>query len=165
MVSDLKILDWSFFQLLEILLCLYFSSLISLRKVFVLQTELWIPPFKWIMSEPSSMFMVREIKQKLRRIFSGHPVGYWEHLEQIPTVLGDICAVNICPADICPFQEYFSCYWPNFDETLKVGSCERQEQIPTVMVTFVQATFVLATFVHIRNISGVTDPILMKLYR
>ena len=35
-----------------------------------------------------------------------------------------------------------------------VGSCEHLEQIPTVMVTFVQATFVLVTFVHIRNISG-----------
>ena len=34
---------------------------------------------------------------------------------------------------------------------------------PTVMVAFVQATFVLVTFVHIRNISAVTDLILMKL--
>ena len=48
-------------------------------------------------------------------------------------------------------QQYLSCY------------CERQEQIPTVMVIFVQETFVLATFVHIRNISAVTDPILIKL--
>ena len=52
---------------------------------------------------------------------------------------------------------------PEFDETLKIGSWEHLEQIPTVMVTFVQATFVLTTFVHIRNISAVTDPILMKL--
>ena len=36
---------------------------------FVLQTELWIPLFKWNMSQPSSMFVAREIKQKLRRIF------------------------------------------------------------------------------------------------
>ena len=43
---------------------------------------------------------------------------------------------------------------PDYDETLKIGSWEHLEQIPTVMVTFVQATFVLATFVHIRNISG-----------
>jgi len=48
---------------------------------------------------------------------------------------------------------------------LKVGSCEHLEHIPTVRVTFVHVTFVLATFVHIRNISAVTDPILMKLYR
>ena len=60
-------------------------------------------------------------------------------------------------------QQYFSCYWPDLDQTLKVGSWEHLEQIKTVTVTFVQATFVLATFVHIRNISAVTDPILMKL--
>ena len=60
--------------------------------------------------------------------------------------------------------------WPDFDETLQVGSWEHLEQIPTFRVTFVHATFVHATFVlvtyvHIRNISAVTDPILMKLYR
>ena len=58
-------------------------------------------------------------------------------------------------------QQYISCYWPDFDETLKVGSCEHLEQIPTV--TFVQSTYVLATITHIRNISAVTDPILMEL--
>ena len=50
------------------------------------------------------------------------------------------------------YQDYLSCYWLNFDETLKIGSWEHLEQIPTVMVTFVQATFVLATFIHIKNI-------------
>ena len=50
-------------------------------------------------------------------------------------------------------QQYLSCYWPNFDEPLNVGSWEHLEQIPSVM----------ATFVHIRNISTVTDPILIKL--
>ena len=78
---------------------------------------------------------------------------------------GDICPGNICPGDIFPYQEYFSCYWPDLDETLKVGSRKHLEQTLTVTVTFVQATFVLATFVHIRNISALTDPILMKLYR
>ena len=63
------------------------------------------------------------------------------------------------------YQQYLSCYWPDFHETLKVGFCKHLEHIPTVWVTFDQATFVLATFVHIRNISAVTDPILMKLYR
>ena len=47
---------------------------------------------------------------------------------------------------------------------LKVGSWKHLEQIPTVMVTIVQATFVRATFVHFRNISIVTDLILIKLY-
>ena len=45
-----------------------------------------------------------------------------------------------------------SCYWPNFHETLKVGSWEHLEHIPTVTVTFVQTTFLQVTFVHIRNI-------------
>ena len=71
---------------------------------------------------------------------------------------GDICPCNICPRDICPYQEYLSFNWPDFDETLKIASWEHLEQIPTVMVTFVQATFV-----YIRNISALTDPILMKL--
>ena len=47
--------------------------------------------------------------------------------------------------------------WPDFDQTLKVGSWEHLKQIPTVTVTFVQSTFVLAPFVHIKNISAVTD--------
>ena len=74
-----------------------------------------------------------------------------------------ICPGNICPSDVCPYQEYLSCYWPNFDETLKLSSCDYLEQISTVAVTFVQATFVPVTFVHISNISAVTNPILTKL--
>ena len=60
-------------------------------------------------------------------------------------------------------RQYLSCYLPDFDETLRVASWEHLEQIPTIKLTFVQATFVPATFVHIRNISAVTDRILMKL--
>ena len=60
-------------------------------------------------------------------------------------------------------HQYLSCYWSDFDETLKVGSWEHLEHIPTVTMTFVQATFVLATFVNIRNISTVADMILTKL--
>ena len=52
---------------------------------------------------------------------------------------------------------------PDFDETLKKGSWEHLEQIPTVTLTFAKATFVLVTFVHIRNISAVTDMIWTKL--
>jgi len=68
------------------------------------------------------------------------------------------CHGDICPGNICPYQEYLNCYWPDFDETLKVDSWEHLEQIPTVMGTFVQVTFI-----HIKNISAVTYPILMKL--
>ena len=57
------------------------------------------------------------------------------------------------------YQQYLSCYRPDFEETSKVGSCEHLEQIPTIRVTIVHAAFVLATFVHIRNISAVTDTI------
>ena len=81
---------------------------------------------------------------------------------------GDICLSSICPRAICPYQEYLSCYWPDFDETLQVGSRVHLEQILTVTVTFVQAifvqaTFVLVTFVHIRNISAVTDTVKGKV--
>ena len=56
-------------------------------------------------------------------------------------------------------KKFKNSYWPNFDETLKVGSWEHLEQIPIVMMTFVKATVVLATLVHIRNISTVIDTI------
>ena len=52
-----------------ILICWYLSFLISYRIFFVLQTELWIPLFKWNMSQPSSMFVAREIKPTLWRNF------------------------------------------------------------------------------------------------
>ena len=58
---------------------------------------------------------------------------------------GDICPHNICPRNICPYQEYLSCYWPDFDETLQVGSWEHLEKIPTITVTFVEAAFVQVT--------------------
>ena len=32
------------------------------------------------------------------------------------------CQGDICPRDICPYQEYLSCYWPDFDETLPQSS-------------------------------------------
>ena len=75
----------------------------------------------------------------------------------------NICPGNICPDDICPHQECLSCYWHKFDQTLKVGSWDPFEHIPTVIMTFFQATFVLTTFVHNRNISVVYDLILTKL--
>ena len=75
----------------------------------------------------------------------------------------NICPGNICPGNICPYQEHLSCYWPNFDQTLKVGAWDYIELISTVTVTFVEATFVLATFVYIRNKSAVTDLTLTQL--
>ena len=58
---------------IKILICLYLGSWISYRKVFVLQTKLWTSPFQRIMSQLSSMFVAREMKQKLRRIFFETP--------------------------------------------------------------------------------------------
>ena len=75
----------------------------------------------------------------------------------------DICPCNICPGDICPYQQYLSCYWPDFDQILKVGSWELFKHILTFTKTFVDVTFVMSTFVHISNISAVTDSILTKL--
>ena len=34
----------------------------------------------------------------------------------------DICQGNICPVNICPFRKYLSCYWPDVEQTFKVGS-------------------------------------------
>ena len=65
----------------------------------------------------------------------------------------DISPGNICPGDICPYQQYLSCYWPDFDQTLIKGSWEHIQHITTVTTTFVKATFVLGTLVHISNIS------------
>ena len=31
---------------------------------------------------------------------------------------GDICPGNICSGDICPYQEYLSCCWLDFDQSL-----------------------------------------------
>ena len=54
----------------------------------------------------------------------------------MPTVM-EICLGNICPGNICPYQGHLSYYGPDFDETLKVGSCDYLEQISTIAVTFV----------------------------
>ena len=29
------------------------------------------------------------------------------------------CHSDICPGNICPYKEYLSCYWPNFDQTFR----------------------------------------------
>ena len=50
----------------------------------------------------------------------------------------DIFSGNICPSDICPYQEYLSCHWPDFDQTLKVGPWDHLKHIPTVTVKFMK---------------------------
>ena len=61
-------LIWIFRIWYFILFCVYLSFLILYRNVFVLQTELWITPFKWHMSEPTSIFIAREMKQTMWHI-------------------------------------------------------------------------------------------------
>ena len=65
----------------RILICLFLGSRILHRKVFVLQTKLWIPPFQWIMSQLSSMFVAREIKQ--------NPCGHvlWDTLYLVSDII------------------------------------------------------------------------------
>ena len=67
----------------------------------------------------------------------------------------DIWQGNICPGDICSYQQYLSCYWPDLDQTLNKVFWEHTQQITTVTTTFVQATFA-----HISNISAVSGPVL-----
>ena len=61
---NVKILDCPISNFLEIwyliLIWLYLGFLISYRDVLLLQTELWIPPFKWNMYQPSRIFLARE---------------------------------------------------------------------------------------------------------
>ena len=81
----------------------------------------------------------------------------WEHLEQISP--GTFVLINICP-----YQEYLSCYWPSFDQNLKIGLLDHSYQMPTITVIFVQATYVLITFVHISITSAVIGPILTNIF-
>ena len=101
--------------------------------------------------------------------------SHWRSSTNCVRLWVSICAVGICTWGKCSCVKedktwyeysrggknlddtakmpYLCCYWPDFDETLKAGSWELLEQIPTVT----------ETFVHIRNISAVSDPILTKL--
>ena len=74
----------------------------------------------------------------------------------IQGITNDICPGIICPGDICQYQQYLSCYWPDLDQTLNKGSWEHIQQYTIATSTYVQATFVLGTFVDISNISAVT---------
>ena len=51
----------------------------------------------------------------------------WEHREQIPTVRWHLFS-NIWPGDICPYQEYLSCYWLYVDQTFE-GGCQGQFKV------------------------------------
>ena len=78
---------------------------------------------------------------------------YSKNNRELGSQVPDFLHVCICPGDICPYQQYLSCYWPDLDQILNKGSWEHIQQITTVTTTFVQATFVLGIFVHISNIN------------
>ena len=151
----------------------YCQAQLQLRLQLQLQLQSWDginfvssdhPPTTTPPTHPPGLVVITVISQLLLTRFWWNFKGrflwtFWTD----SNCQGDICPRNICPRDICPYQEYLSRYWPDFDETLNVSSCEHLEQIPTVTGTFVQASFVLAKFVHVRNISAVSDPILTKL--
>ena len=105
---------------------------------------------------PESIHMVTSPTQSQLNSIVGFDTKMTLHHHQPP-------APPPTPQPETQHQQYLSCYWSDFDETLNACSWEHQEHIPIVTVTFVQATFVLVTFVHIRNISAVTDPILTEL--
>ena len=73
---------------------------------------------------------------------------------------GDNCPGNISPGYICQYQEHHNCYGHDFDQTLKVGSWEHLEPIPTVTWTFVQATFVLQNL----SISGISQLLVTRFW-
>ena len=50
--------------------------------------------------------------------------------------LSDICQSNVWPGNICPFEQYLSCYSTNFDHLLKVGFWGHVYQMPFVRGTF-----------------------------
>ena len=60
-----------FYHLFEarppVLFCLYLSSPISLRKLIVLKTNLWMSPSIWDMSHLSRLIATGKIKQKLHK--------------------------------------------------------------------------------------------------
>ena len=135
-------------------------------KVCFFQLELKSPPFlcQWMPKSGGKSVEIKKfvLQKKILEVILSKPQPNLN--TRLGLTIEWLCEPHHHPKET-QCQQYLSCYWPDFDETLKVGSCEHLEQIPTVMVTFVHATFALATYVHIRNISAVTDPILMKLYR
>ena len=80
-----------------VFICLYLDSLILYRKVFVLQTELLVPPFKGNKSQPSSMFVAREMKQKLLHIVFRHIVTLFWNIVKIMEIWDTLSKVDKAP--------------------------------------------------------------------
>ena len=79
----------------------------------------------------------------------------------MPIVTVTFFPCNICPGDICPYKQYFSCYWPNSDQTLRV--------VPGTLYFncnghICPGNIGPGKICHIINISDVTDPILTTFW-
>ena len=94
---------------------------------------------------PLRMGLKNQTIMKRHGCFSLSFIG-WFHAESLGVSKTDSTYQDdIFPGNICPYQEYLNCYWPNFDKALKTGSWEHLEHIPMVRVIFVQVKFVLTT--------------------
>ena len=71
------------------------------------------PPTENSMSAISQLLLARFWPN-----FKGRFLG---HSRTDSNCYGDICAGNIYPGNICPYQEYLNCYWPDFNQMLEVG--------------------------------------------
>ena len=52
---------------------------------------------------------------------------FWPNFKR--RFLGPSLTHSDCHGGICPYREYLICYWPDFDQTLKVGSSDHLEQL------------------------------------
>ena len=157
-----KASDLGLFALTEFwVICLfYFKSTKQLFSLTKTEPQTWPgPPPQAPHPTTTTNFSASRRAKKLKFCTDIH----YANLIHLTNCHYNICPGNICLGDICPYQEYLSSYWSDFHQTLKVGSWDHIYEMPTFMVTFVQATYALVTFVYIRNISDVTCSILTKL--
>ena len=100
------------------------------------------------------MQLQRSASLSFTELGTAYPSLFLRSSAQVPAevaVLWPLAIPNNQPppnAATTPWGLNEAIYWPNFDKTLKVGFWGHPQQIPTVMVIFVQAPFVLVTFIH-----------------
>ena len=144
---------------------LVWLAIISVQIINLMQqTLIKVKPssswsWAWPSSVPACLFLVSIVNP------SPPPAMKWEILLCCLLALSVPGQVSLCSTSTLALlmsSLNSACYWPNFDETVNVGSWDLLERISTVTVMFVHATFVLARFFHIMNISAVTDPICIK---
>ena len=120
---------------------------------------LWIPPFQWIMSQPSSMFVAREIKQKLWhifvRFFLGHPLRIVESKRQLKKWLAR--SYSSLFNDL--FKVYMTC--SQFVQNLCVSPSQLVHNFFTAFSWFVQDFFSFLVQYSFRIGSGLFHGLLL----